>query len=220
MKKLALVVLISGRGSNLQALLDQQLADNPHFYVKAVISNRPDAMGLQGAEQAGVQSALLDHKTYTTREDFDQDLGHLIDQFQPDLIILAGFMRILTPAFVRKFNNRMINLHPSLLPKYPGLNTHQRALDAGDSNAGASIHLVTEELDGGPVIMQSEVEIEPDETASSLAAKILPTEHEMLIRVVEWFSTGAIKCQNDQVLWQEGLLDQPIKHSQYHSDQA
>ncbi len=205
---LRVVVLVSGRGSNLQALLDAR--DRLPIDLLEVISNRPGAQALQRAEQAGVPATVLDHTGYPSREAFDQALGDHLERLQPDLIVLAGFMRILTPAFVRRFQGRMINLHPSLLPKYPGLHTHQRALDAGDEEAGASIHLVTEELDGGPVIMQARVTIQPGENADSLAARILPLEHQMLLQVVERMARGEIQCRGDRIFLNGERLEQPL----------
>ncbi len=202
------VVLVSGRGSNLQALLDAR--ERLPIELLEVISNRPGVQALHRAEQAGVPATVLDHTGYSSREAFDQALGDHLEALQPDLIVLAGFMRILTPAFVRRFRGRMINLHPSLLPKYPGLHTHQRALDAGDREAGASIHLVTEELDGGPVIMQARVAVQPDDDADRLAARILPLEHQMLLQVVERMARGEIQCRDDQVFLNGERLEHPL----------
>jgi len=163
------VVLISGSGSNLQSLIDaSQRADSP-FSIAAVICNRPGAFGLSRAESAGIPAICLDHTGFDSREAFDEALAQEIDVFEPELIALAGFMRILTPAFVSRYEGRMLNIHPSLLPKYPGLNTHQRAIDAGDDEAGATIHFVTADLDGGPPVVQARVPIKQGDDASSLA---------------------------------------------------
>lgn len=182
-----IVVLISGSGSNLQAILDQTRAGQINGSIVAVISNRPDAYGLTRAEQAGVDARLLDHKQFADRESFDQALVELIDSYSPDLVVLAGFMRILTPELVRHYHGRLFNIHPSLLPKYKGLNTHQRALDAGDAAHGCSVHFVTEELDGGPVIVQASVPIAADETADSLQQRVHALEHRIYPLAVEWF---------------------------------
>ncbi len=167
--------------------------------VVAVISNRPDAEGLKLAKSLGVDTVSVDHKLYEERERFDQELLARIESHKPDVLVLAGFMRILSEDFVQNFAGRMINLHPSLLPKYKGLNTHQRALDARDDYAGASLHFVTAELDGGPVIMQVTTPILPNETAQSLADKILPLEHAMLIQAVEMLSQSDIKLVGNSV---------------------
>jgi len=147
--------------------------------VAAVISNRPDAAGIEYAQQAGLATAILDHKSFASRESFDQALAQKIDQFKPDLVILAGFMRILTTEFVTHFKNRLINIHPSLLPKFKGLNTHQRAIDAGEKEHGASVHIVTPELDDGPVVLQARVSVLDNDTAETLAARVLEQEHKL-----------------------------------------
>ena len=202
------VVLVSGRGSNLQALLDAR--HRLPVSLLSVISNRPEAQALQRAEQAGVPAELLDHTRYSSREAFDQALGERLDALQPDLVILAGFMRILTPTLVQRFLGRMINLHPSLLPLYPGLDTHRRALEAGDRQAGASIHYVTEQLDGGPVIMQARLPVLPEDTPETLAARVLPLEHRMLVRVVEDIATGRIRYCDGRVCVDGRVLDAPL----------
>lgn len=204
-----IVVLISGGGSNLQSLLDQCQTDSMDANIVAVISNRPDAFGLSRARQAGVKALTLDHTGYADRAAFDAALAELIEAQQPDLIVLAGFMRILTDDFVRRFPGKMINIHPSLLPRYPGLNTHQRALDAGDSKAGATVHFVTAELDGGPPIAQVEVPISDQDDADSLARKVLVQEHRLYPTVVDWFVKGRLRLDASQVL----LDDQPLPKS-------
>lgn len=201
-----IVVLISGGGSNLQSLLDQCQTGSLDADIVAVISNRPDAFGLSRARQAGVKALTLDHTGYANRAAFDAALAELIEAQQPDLIVLAGFMRILTDDFVRRFPGKMINIHPSLLPRYPGLNTHQRALDAGDSQAGATVHFVTAELDGGPPIAQVEVPISDQDDADSLARKVLAQEHRLYPTVVDWFVKGRLRLDANQVL----LDDQPL----------
>lgn len=167
-----ILVIISGGGSNLQAIIDgcQQRSISGH--ICKVISNKPEAYGLTRAKEAGIPSEVLDHRTFSSREDYDLALMSLIAQDDPDLIVLAGFMRILTPAFVSRYVGKLLNIHPSLLPKYPGLNTHQRALDAGDAAHGATVHFVTEELDGGPPIIQGSTAINPEDTAASLAKRV------------------------------------------------
>ena len=178
------VVLLSGTGSNLQALIDAQTAGNP-ARIRAVISNRADAYGLQRARDAGIDTRTLDHKAFEGREAFDAALIELIDAFQPKLVVLAGFMRILTPGFVQHYEGRLINIHPSLLPAFTGLNTHQRAIDMGCKFAGATVHRVTTELDHGDILDQAVVPVLPDDTAQALAARVLTQEHIMYPRAVE-----------------------------------
>lgn len=195
-----LVVLISGGGSNLQSLLDQCQSGALNAEVVAVISNRPDALGLSRARQAGVKALTLDHKGFADRAAFDQSLADLIDDQRPDLVVLAGFMRILTDDFVNRFLGRMINIHPSLLPRYPGLNTHQRALDAGDKTAGATVHFVTAQLDGGPAIAQVEVPVDDQDDAHSLARKVLVQEHKLYPTVVDWFVKGRLQLDRNRAI--------------------
>ncbi len=192
---LPVVILISGSGSNLQAFIDAQQAGRLPIEIKAVISNRQDARGLQRAEQAGIAREWLDHKRYSDRASFDAELQQRIDKYQPKLVILAGFMRILTPKFVNHYAGRMLNIHPSLLPKYRGLHTHQQALDAGDTTHGSSVHFVTAELDGGPVVLQASVPIEAGDNAQTLAERVLVKEHQIYPLVVRWFAQGRLSCQ-------------------------
>ncbi|MGJ8687161.1 MAG: phosphoribosylglycinamide formyltransferase [Spongiibacteraceae bacterium] len=188
-----LVVLLSGSGSNLQAFIDAQQSDElGGAELVAVISNKANAYGIQRAQQAGIATDIVEHTRYESREAFDQDLRECIDQYQPDLVILAGFMRILTPGFVRHYLGRLLNIHPSLLPKYPGLHTHQRALDAGDDEAGATVHFVSEELDGGPPIIQAKIPIIAGDTAETLAERVLSKEHKIYPLAARWFAEGRI----------------------------
>ena len=177
--KAKLVILISGRGSNMLSII--KAIDNGELDVSiaAVISNRPDALGLSLAEQAGISTSLIDHKQFLSREEFDQALAAEVDRYQPDLVVLAGFMRILTTDFVTHFKNRLINIHPSLLPKFKGLNTHQRAIEAGEEEHGASVHFVTPELDDGPIVLQARVNILETDDATTLAARVLEKEHKL-----------------------------------------
>lgn len=192
--RLPVVVLISGRGSNLQAIIDAAADDLP-VDLRAVISNRPGAAGLERADQAGVHTEVLDHEAYPSREAYDEALQALVDGFRPGLVVLAGFMRILTPAFVEHYRGRMMNIHPSLLPAFPGLNTHQRALDAGVREHGASVHFVTDEVDGGPVITQARVPVRPRDTADDLAARVLKQEHRIFPQAVHWFAEGRLELK-------------------------
>lgn len=187
-----IVVLLSGNGSNLQALIDAQEAGELGGEIKAVISNRPDVRGLQRAATAGIANFVLDHKGFESREAFDNALLDLIQQQHADLVVLAGFMRILTAAFVQQLQGKLLNIHPSLLPKYQGLNTHQRALDAGDTEHGASVHFVTEELDGGPCIAQARIAVSADDDADALSAKVQVMEHIMYPQVVRWFCEDSL----------------------------
>jgi phosphoribosylglycinamide formyltransferase-1 len=206
---LPVVVLISGGGTNLQALLDDA-ADDAGYRIAGVISNRPGAFGLARATSAGVITQVIDHRTFANRATFDATLADAIDRMQPGLVVLAGFMRILTDAFVDRFAGRMINIHPSLLPAFQGLNTHQRALDAGVETHGASVHFVTSELDGGPVIAQVHVPVMPDDNAETLAARVLLREHELLPQVVRWFAADQLSLRGEQV-WLHGTpISEPV----------
>ena len=167
--------------------------------ISLVISNRPGARGLSIAQDAGIETALIDHQRYPTRETFDQDLAGAINSAQPDLVVLAGFMRILTPKFVARFSGRLMNIHPSLLPLYPGLNTHQRALDNGDSHAGATVHYVTGEIDGGPPVLQARVPVNPGDDADTLAARVLEVEHRIYPMAADWHLSG-------RLTWHDGSL--------------
>ena len=189
----SIVVLISGSGSNLQALLDH-FADQPDkARISAVISNRADAYGLERAARAGVPGHVLSHRDYPDRASFDRAMAGLVDRYRPDLVVLAGFMRILTPEFTDHYAGRLFNIHPSLLPKYKGLDTHQRALEAGDSEHGCSVHFVTSELDGGPVILQARTAIEAGDTADSLAQKVHALEHRIYPLAAQWFVDGRLQ---------------------------
>lgn len=181
-----IAVLLSGRGSNFQSILSASRSGTLGGEIALVISNRPGAGGLDIAREAGIATALIDHQAYATREAFDADLAGALESQSPDLIVLAGFMRILTSEFVSRFAGRLMNIHPSLLPLYPGLHTHQRALDAGDTHAGATVHYVTGELDGGPPVLQAKVAVQPGDNADSLAARVLQVEHEIYPTAIEW----------------------------------
>ncbi|MBH3430734.1 phosphoribosylglycinamide formyltransferase [Pseudomonas alkylphenolica] len=187
------VVLLSGTGSNLQALIDSFRTGDSPVRIRAVISNRADAYGLQRARDAGIDTAVLDHKAFEGREAFDAALVELIDGFQPHLVVLAGFMRILSAGFVRHYQGRLLNIHPSLLPKYKGLHTHQRALEAGDTEHGCSVHFVTEELDGGPLVVQAVIPVELDDTPERLAQRVHSQEHQIYPLAVRWFAEGRLR---------------------------
>ena len=187
------VVLISGSGSNLQALIDSVAHDGNPARIAAVICNRAGAYGLERAKQAWITTELLDHKQFDGREAFDAALIQAIDAHQPDLVVLAGFMRILTPGFVQHYSGRLLNIHPSLLPKHKGLHTHQRAIEAGDSEHGCSVHFVTEELDGGPLVVQAVLPVMADDTAESLARRVHQQEHQIYPLAVRWFAEGRLR---------------------------
>ena len=208
--KLPVVILISGRGSNLQSLIDGMQNQTLPIDIRAVISNRPDVQGLERARKANIPALTLDHKQFESREAFDKALQKMIDTYEPELVILAGFMRILTPDFVNHYLGRMLNIHPSLLPKYSGLNTHQRTLDNKDSKHGASIHFVTTELDGGPVVIQVEVPVLENHTPETLAARVLEKEHPLYQQAVKWFAEGRLKLEHNQVFLHGAKLEQPV----------
>ena len=187
-----LAVLISGSGSNLQAFLDQVGSGELSAEIAVVLSNKADAYGLVRATKAGIPTEVVDHRAYSQREDFDRALLDALAPYAVDLVILAGFKRILTPVFISTFSGRLLNIHPSLLPRYPGLHTHQRAIDAGDQWGGATVHFVTEELDGGPPVIQAKVPIHPGDNADKLAARVLEREHIIYPLAAQWFAQGRL----------------------------
>lgn len=207
---LPVVVLISGGGTNLQALIDDAAA-GADYRIAGVLSNRPDVKGLQRAEDAGIPTQVIDHTRFSERSRFDARLADAIDRIAPGLVVLAGFMRILTDDFVRRFAGRLINIHPSLLPAFQGLHTHQRALDAGIKEHGASVHFVTSELDGGPVIAQARVPVLAGDDAATLAARVLEREHELLPQVVRWFTAGRVALHDDVVAFDGRPLQAPVQ---------
>ncbi|USU15441.1 phosphoribosylglycinamide formyltransferase [Paraburkholderia fungorum] len=190
MKKL--VILISGRGSNMEAIVRACADEGWPAQVAAVIANRPDAAGLAFAASHGIATAVVDHRQFPDRESFDAALARQIDSFAPDLVVLAGFMRVLTAGFVDRYAGRMLNVHPSLLPSFPGLKTHQQALDAGVRLHGASVHFVTSQLDHGPIVAQAAVPVEAGDTPAMLAERVLATEHVIYPRAVRWFVEGRL----------------------------
>jgi len=187
-----LAILISGHGSNLQAFIDACGSGNLLANISLVISNKPDAAGLQRAARSDIPYACVNHKDYASREQFDAALVNALQAHDVDLVILAGFMRILTPVLIEPYLGRLMNIHPSLLPKYPGLHTHQRALDAGDKEAGATVHFVTAELDGGPPIIQARVPVLQGDTAKSLAERVTTQEHAIYPLAAQWFLEGRV----------------------------
>ena len=191
-----IVVLISGNGSNLQAIIDSVKSGAIKGQISAVISNRPSVFGLERAEKAGIPAITVDHTEFSSRTDFEQALSQTIDQYQPDVLVLAGFMRILSSEFVQHYLGKMLNIHPSLLPKYPGLNTHRRVLENGDTEHGTSVHFVTAELDGGPIIAQRSIHVTADDTEETLQQKIQQQEHKLYPEVVSWLCNGRVQFKD------------------------
>lgn len=213
---LNVVVLISGRGSNLQSIIDQVHAGALPARITAVISNCADAYGLERAQAAGVPTRLLDHRQFPSRDQFDQALMALIDEYSPQLVVLAGFMRILGKDFVDHYAGRLMNIHPSLLPAFPGLHTHERALESGVAQHGASVHFVTPDLDGGPIIVQAAVPVLPGDTPDGLAERVLKEEHRIFPLAIRWFAEGRLEVRAGQVLLdgevrpEQGLVTTPV----------
>jgi len=202
----SIVVLISGSGTNLQAIIDQCSEGKIPGKINAVLSNKAEAYGLERAKQADIATHVLSHKDFESRELYDQALIEVIDEYRPDVVVLAGFMRILTAQFVEHYKGKLINIHPSLLPKYQGLDTHQRAIDAGDEEHGCSVHFVTEELDGGPVILQAKVPIFEEDNADDLAQRVHVQEHLIYPLVVKWMSQGRLTMTSDGAFMDNQLL--------------
>jgi phosphoribosylglycinamide formyltransferase-1 len=194
-----IVVLISGRGSNMEAIVQACATEGWNARIAAVVSNHPDAAGLAFARARGIATAVVDHRTHPSREAFDAALREAVDAFAPELLVLAGFMRILTPAFVAHYAGRMVNVHPSLLPAFTGLQTHRRAIEAGCKAAGATVHFVTAELDHGPIIAQVVVPVLPGDTEETLAARVLAREHVLYPRAVRWLVDGLLRVDGAQV---------------------
>ena len=199
-----IVILISGRGSNMEAIVRQCAHERWPAQVVAVIANRPQAAGLRFASERGIATAVVDHRAFDTRDAFDDALAEAIDAHQPDLVLLAGFMRILGADFVRRYDGRMLNIHPSLLPAFPGLHTHRRVLEAGCKLSGATVHLVTPDLDHGPIVMQSVVPVLAGDTEDSLAARVLATEHRIYPQAVSWFVRGRLRFRDGLVQQVDG----------------
>jgi phosphoribosylglycinamide formyltransferase-1 len=195
----SIVSLISGRGSNFEAIYKAAQAKSWDVRFTGLIANQPEAKGLVFAKSVGIPTAVIDHRAYPSREAFDRALMQQIDAFSADLVVLAGFMRILTPGLIEHYEGRMMNIHPSLLPRFPGLHTHERALEAGDRVHGATVHFVSAGVDEGPIICQSEVPVLPTDTPSELAARVLKTEHQIYPLAVEWFIQGRLQITGNRV---------------------
>jgi len=199
-----IVILISGRGSNMEAIARTCAEERWDARVAAVVSNRADAAGLAFARAHGIATLVVDHRPFPSREAFDAELARVVDAHSPDVVALAGFMRILTPTFVGRYEGRIVNVHPSLLPAFPGLHTHRRALEAGCKLAGATVHFVTPELDHGPIIAQAVVPVLPDDTEDALATRVLAREHVVYPRAVQWIVAGELAVERGVVRQRSG----------------
>ena len=212
---LPIVILISGRGSNLQSIIDAVASDKLPVEIRAVISNRPAADGLQRATQAGIPTTVIDHALYSDRAAFDQALLECIERWQPGLVILAGFMRILTAGFVHHYQGRLLNIHPSLLPDFPGLHTHRQALASGCQQHGASIHFVTEAVDGGPVVLQARIPVYQQDTVTTLAARVLAQEHRLYPLAIRWFAEQRLRLDSTgHAVLDDKILTEPVIFTQ------
>ena len=207
-----IVVLISGNGSNLQAIIDACKQKKINGTLRAVFSNKADAFGLERAREAGIAAHALSASQFASREAFDRELVQEIDAYAPDVVVLAGYMRILSPAFVAHYAGRLLNIHPSLLPKYPGLNTHRQVLENGDAEHGTSVHFVTDELDGGPVILQAKVPVVEGDSEEDVTARVQAQEHAIYPLVVSWFVDGRL-AMRDGTAWLDGSPLPPQGHA-------
>ena len=209
--RLPVVVLISGTGSNLQAIAERAAAGDLPIEIRAVVSDRPEAAGLAWAASRGLRTAVLRPADFADRVAYDRALARLVESFEPGLVVLAGYMRVLDAEFVDRFAGRMLNIHPSLLPRHRGLHTHRRVLEAREQEHGASVHFVTRELDGGPVVLQASVRVRPDDDEVSLAKRVLTQEHRIYPQCISWFATGRLQYHDDTA-WLDGRpLDTPIR---------
>ena len=210
-KPMTLAILISGNGSNLQAIIDAIESGRLNAEIKAVVSNNPEAYGLLRATRHNLHTRVIDDHDYDSRKCYDEELQHYLESVGPDYIVLAGFMRILGPCFIDAFEHRILNIHPSLLPAYKGLNTYQRALDNAETRHGVSIHLVTAELDAGPIILQASYTVEAGDRAEDLHTKGIQLEHQMFPQVLSWLGEKKLTIKEGQVFYDQALLEQPIQ---------
>ena len=210
-----IVVLISGNGSNLQAIIDACARKKINGTLRAVFSNKADAFGLERARQESIPAHALEASQFAGREAFDRELVHEIDAYAPDVVVLAGYMRILSPAFVEHFAGRLLNIHPSLLPKYPGLHTHRQALENGDEEHGTSVHFVTDELDGGPVVLQAKVPVFAEDTEDDITARVQAQEHDIYPLAISWFVDGRLRAEGNEA-W---LDDVPLPPQGYAAEE-
>lgn len=208
--RLPIAILISGRGSNMRAIVELAAAGELPVEVRVVVSDKPDAPGLQTAASLGIKTEVLSPRAFPDRSSYDVALARLVASYDPQLIVLAGFMRILTPQFIAPFAGRILNVHPSLLPKYRGLHTHKRALDACDPEHGVSVHFVTEELDGGPVVVQACIDVRSGDTEQSLSARVQRQEHTIYPQVIDWFASGRLVMSGDRVMLDGKALERPV----------
>lgn len=211
-ERLPIAILISGRGSNMRAIAERARDGRLPVDVRVVVSDQPDAPGLATAAAMGIPTRTLQARGFRDREAYDAALAELLASFRPELIVLAGFMRILSPPMVARFAGRMMNIHPSLLPKYPGLHTHRRVLAAGDAVHGASVHFVTEELDGGPLIIQARIDVRAEDTEESLSARVQRQEHRIYPQAIEWFARGRLELRPGPGGGQAWLDGRPLAH--------
>lgn len=205
-----IAVLISGSGSNLQAIIDHTQDNRIQGDICCVISNKADAYGLERAEMANIPTHVVPHNDYTTRENFDRELIKILHVYKAKLIVLAGFMRILSKVFIDKYQDRIVNIHPSLLPKYPGLDTHKRAIEAGENEHGCSVHFVTTDLDDGPIIIQAKISVKSTDNPEQLAKRVLEKEHIIYPLAVKWFCENKLVVKDKNIYFKNNLLDQPI----------
>jgi len=203
-------ILISGSGTNLQSFVDRSRADQLDVDIVKVLSNRPEAYGLSRARAAGIATACVEHQDFSDRESFDRAVAATLDENEPDLIVLAGFMRILSPWFVRRYEGKILNIHPALLPKYPGLDTHARVLEAGDSRHGSTVHFVTDELDGGPRILAGRIAVRPNESPAELQARVQAVEHQIYPQAAQWFAAGRLRFHTGAALLDGSELTEPV----------
>lgn len=205
-------ILISGSGSNLQSFIDRVADGRVGLDLAVVFSNQPDAFGLQRASAAGIDTACFEHGDFRSREDFDMAVSAALDRWQPELLVLAGFMRILSPWFVDRYAGRILNIHPALLPLYPGLNTHERVLEAGDEYHGSTVHFVTEELDGGPRILQGRFRVAPTTDPGELMSRVQAVEHQIYPLAAHWFGQGRLEFRDGATWFDDERLDEPVVH--------
>jgi phosphoribosylglycinamide formyltransferase 1 len=206
-----IVILISGRGSNMRALIEHSLTDTAAYSVCSVIADRADAGGVEVARHFGIAARALTPAKATERVEYDNALAAAIDECSPSLIALAGFMRILSAPFVARYAGKILNIHPSLLPKYPGLHTHRRAIEAREAEHGVTVHFVTEQLDGGPRVIQARVPVEPGDTEATLSLRVLAREHVIYPLAVDWFCQGRLRCESGKALLDGRILSEPVQ---------
>jgi phosphoribosylglycinamide formyltransferase-1 len=216
--RLPIVVLVSGRGSNLQAIAEQAATGQLPVEIRAVVSDRPDAGGIAWAASHGLHTAVLEPGDFENRAAYDVALAELVDGFEPGLVVLAGFMRILDATFVDRFAGRLLNIHPSLLPRHRGLHTHRRVLEAAEQEHGASVHFVTRELDGGPVVIQASIAVRPGDDEATLAARVLAQEHRIYPQCIGWFAAGRLTCRDGAVWFDGHRLNDPLRIDKHDDD--